>query len=407
MLKRFTLLTLFTILFCCIGFSQSPNLKMYAGPIQKNNLTTGNIGVIGTYDGGFYMLRTETEGFNVASVSINTSASLTIDKYDDKMRLKKSLSIEDIPMTIFNSAVDKSFEFFYQDGKDNLWLFYSDLESEVNRLYKMELEHDSFSFADPILVSELKERDGLDRRSTYYYTESQDKSRVAVYSFAGDRKLKGSNAYVEVFDNLLNSEWTMESSIPTYREDSFVSKALDISTANSNSIKAYTLSNDGVFNTVERIVEERDDTEYSYVVYSFSKNSSSHVVNVIDPKPIGLKSIKVNYSDNGNLRIYSLYSDDYKYSALEGIYISERNAETLEVIKEENVRLPPANRNAIVGGKSKKEKKIKSNFRLQGLHGLSDGSVILSAEAQTAGFVSGSVSYSYRDILLVKRLKSY
>ena len=75
------------------------------------------------------------------------------------------------------------------------------------------------AFEAPILVSELSiVNKRLDRRSNYSIVRSEDNSKFAVFSFVGSKSNEGSEAYVEVFDASMNSEWQMNTSIPEYNK---------------------------------------------------------------------------------------------------------------------------------------------------------------------------------------------
>ena len=102
----------------------------------SRGLLTGTIGVIGTVEDGYFLLRAISKGFSLYGMGVGTKGVLVVEKFNKDYVLEKSRKIEDIPMTVMNKANDKSFEFFYQDINKDIWLFYSDESDNKNLLFR-------------------------------------------------------------------------------------------------------------------------------------------------------------------------------------------------------------------------------------------------------------------------------
>lgn len=328
-------LVIFYILLTVQLQAQNKTLSIKIGEPEKKGLLTGLLGVVGTTDNGFYILRSKSKGFTLNRMAVGTKGELFLDLYDNNLKLKNSIPIKNIPVAILNKAKDKSFEFFTQDVNQNLWLFYSDESSGKNQLYKKMLNPNTNSFNEPILVAEHKIMSkGLDKRSTYNVIISENKEYIAVYSFTGNKKSTDSYVYVEIFDNNLNSKWKINTTIPEYQKGTFVSKAYGmLNEANTR----VSLSNNGILNIISEAYSKEakySKKEYVGIIYSFQDGKEKPEIKILDDEQIMDLTLVHDHEQNSGLKMVGFYTDDKKGKTVDGIVFKTFDPSSLETLDE-------------------------------------------------------------------------
>ena len=389
-------LLLITILFLSVSiqlFSQKQSLDIKVGDPTSKGVLTGMMGVVGTTSDGFYLLRSQSKGFSFYGMGVGTKGELSLEKYNKNLNHVQSIWIKDIPMTLLNKARGKSFEFFYQDGNEDLWLFYSDESKGYNQLFRKRLNEDSFE--EPILVSKQKiVAKELDRRSSYKIIESENKTSFAVYSFVGNSRTEKSYVYVEVFDNQMNSQWEMNTVAPDFDRDGYVSKAFSFSESLETKNRNIFLSDQGSLNIVKKAFNRKEKKNYLHIIYSFNKDIEEPVVNFLrnsDDKYI-LEAL-LTQDKEGSLKLAGFYSDTKRSKKINGIFLQNLDPFSLEIQDEKFIQfsnedkkaflfedeesMSKKNKNKIENGK---ELDVSANNLIRSLYVNENNSITVSSE---------------------------
>ncbi|WP_339922230.1 hypothetical protein [uncultured Cyclobacterium sp.] len=376
----------------------------------SRGLLTGTIGVIGTAEDGYFLLRAISKGFSLYGVGVGTKGVLVVEKFSKDYVLEKSRKIEDIPMTVMNKANDKSFEFFYQDKSKGIWLFYSDESDDKNRLFRKKLDQETLAFGKPIMVSEQPILDKkLDRRSSYSIVPSEDNSKFAVFSFVGSRSNEGSEAYVEVFDASMNSEWKMNTSIPEFQKGGQDTKLYGIiKSLNSNG--NVRLSNEGVFNMLSKVDIVKGGNEFMHFMYSFYRGIDDPVINYLKNTDKYLLRMSLVQDKNKDVRLVGYYSNDKKLRQIDGMFVQSLNPFTLAIDNEKFIPFSDENKvdflyqsEDYLTGKDKrkvekgKEMEVPSNTYIKSIFVNDDNSITLSSEYYQAYTYNGKLYHVNED----------
>ncbi|MBR9776214.1 MAG: hypothetical protein GYB55_14820 [Cytophagales bacterium] len=391
-------------------FAQEKTINVDIADPTSRGLLTGTIGVIGTAEDGHFLLRAISKGFSLYGMGVGTKGVLVVEKFNQKYVLEKSRKIEGIPMTLMNKANDKSFEFFYQDVNKDIWLFYSDEFKNNNRLFRKRLDQSTLAFEKPILVSEQAiVNKKLDRRSSYSIVHSEDNSKFAVFSFVGNKSHGKSEAYVEVFDASLNSEWKMNTSIPEYSRDGQETKFYGIlKSLNSNG--NIRLSNEGVFNMLSKVNVEKGGNEFMHFMYSFYRGIDDPVISYLKNTDKYLLRMSLIQDKNKDVRLAGYYSNDKKLKQIDGLFVQSLNPFTLAIDKQKYI--PFSNENKMdflyqsedyLSGKEKrklengKEMEVPSNTYIKSIFVNEDNSITLASEYYESYTYNGKIYHVNND----------
>ena len=333
------------------------NVELSASASRK--LSTRFIGIVGTTDEGIYILRLKSKGYSISGGGLGKKGELFLDKYDHESNLIKSKEIKDIPITIVSKAKDKSYEFFYQDEKEGIWLFYSDELKGENRLFRKRLNQETLDFEEPILVANhLIMKKGLDRRSNYSIIQSKDNNKFAIYSFSGNTRSRDAHAYVEVFDNSMNSEWVINATIPEFNKSGFESKFTNLKVAGYHK-EDILLSNDGRLNILNQVFVEKSWDEYEHILYSFHKGISEPVIHYLKNSDKYFVDLSLAHHKNGSIKIVGFYSNEKGLNPIDGLFVQSLAPLSLAVKAEEYIPFSEEDKvNFYFGGREKASKKV-------------------------------------------------
>ena len=342
-------------------FAQEKTINVEITDPTSKGLLTGTIGVIGTVDDGHFLLRAISKGFSLYGKGVGTKGVLVVEKLNQKYELEKSRKIEDIPMTVMNKAKDKSFEFFYQDKDKDIWLFYSDAFNNKNRLFRKKLDQE------------------------------------------------GSEAYVEVFDALMNSEWQMNTSIPEYDKSGPDTKLFGmIKSLNSNG--NIRLSNEGVFNMLSKVDIVKGGNEFMHFMYSFYRGIDDPVITYLKNTDKYLLRMSLIQDKNKDVRLAGYYSNDKKLKQIDGLFVQSLNPFTLAIDKQKFI--PFSNENKMdflyqsedyLSGKEKrklengKEMEVPSNTYIKSIFVNEDNSITLASEYYESYTYNGKIYHVNND----------
>jgi hypothetical protein len=391
-------------------FAQEKTINVEITDPTSKGLLTGTIGVIGTVEDGLFLLRAISKGFSMYGKGVGTKGVLVVEKLNQKYELENSQKIEDIPMTVMNKAKDKSFEFFYQDKDKDIWLFYSDAFNNKNRLFRKKLDQETLAFEAPILVSELPiVNKKLDRRSNYNIIRSEDNSKFAVFSFVGSKSNEGSEAYVEVFDASMNSEWQMNTSIPEYDKGGPDTKLFGmIKSLNSNG--NIRLSNEGVFNMLSKVDIVKGGNEFMHFMYSFYRGIDDPVITYLKNTDKYLLRMSLIQDKNKDVRLAGYYSNDKKLKQIDGLFVQSLNPFTLAIDKQNFIPFSNENKmdflyqsESYLSGKEKrkiekgKEMEVPSNTYIKSIFVNEDNSITLASEYYESYTYNGKIYHVNND----------
>jgi len=370
------------ICFCLsiqIANAQTKKLSIKVGEAERKGLAEGVIGVVGTDDDGFYVLRMKSRGMVFYGIPLGTKGELYLDYYSNNLVLKKSAELENITMTLLNKSKGKTYEFFAQDDSDNLYIYYSNKDDNVNNLYKSKINAKSLNVEDAELVRQFEiKNDKLDRRATFSTIQSEDKSKMAIFSSISERKSTQSSTYVEVFDASLNSLWHHQSDIPQYEEGKFRSNAFSFGSEQStmvNTTKGLSLSNDGVLNLMSKVYEDSKKgtlfggrKDYMHLIYAFAEDNEKPVIRSFANKTAYIVELMIQHSKNDQLRLAGYYSNEEKFS-VDGVMFLDLNPTTLETnqsnlveFNDEQIKAFLISSNADPNKKARADKKLKKKM---------------------------------------------
>lgn len=394
MRSNFLLITVFFLIVQLELLSQSKSISIEVADPTSKGLLNGCLGVVGTSDDGFYLLKSKTKGFSLYGVGIGTKGELSIENYNNEFIAVRSLDIKGISLTILNKAKGKSYEFFYQDKNKQIWMFYSDESQGYNRLYRKRLNQEKFDFEEPVLVTKHKIKGNkLDRRSSYNIIQSADESNFAIYSFVGNKESNKSYVYVEVFDNLLNSQWEMNTTVQEYRKSGYVSKAFGIEESRLN--KNICLSNEGTLNIVRKVFKEKQE-DYIHIVYSFYEKIEKPIMNVLSNSEKYLLEMSLIQDKLGDLKLTGFYSDTNDSKSIDGLFIQNLDPYSINIKDERFISFSSKERLDFIYQDletlSKKNKKriekgegleISSNTFIRSIYVNANNSITMSSEYYT------------------------
>lgn len=329
------------ILVCFMGISLSGQINE---TLFKNS-EVRNLKVIEEYYGA--VGHTE-EAVLLLKVKEIANGSITLEKFDQDLKLIKSKVISGITVSLNNKHNGETFEFFYQNINGDIFLFYSNLIGEFNILFRKKLNDKTLVFDAPIEVAKLPLiNKKTDRRSSFGLVESDDKSHYAIYSFVTHKSEESTYSYIEVFNNQLESKWKKEETITDYKSEKlkkFTIKPLSNARQGKFPLDTYTmnlsnttvrsnvqlsLSNKGVLNILES--NEKNIYNRFYMLYAFSEN------NPVKKKELILKEGNLFYIDislkhdlENNLNVIGFY-DDERVTSFDGIVFEKYDPVNLDL----------------------------------------------------------------------------
>jgi len=359
------------ILFFLIGislnvFSQIQKINLQTGHIERNkklnaDKVEGTLGKSGDY---FFILRSNDRERGEAQ-----KKKLSIEKYDSRLNHKKTVPIEDIYLVSYRELLgkdDKCFEFFVRDGGDNLYLFYSQIKSDYNYLYKMKLNPKTVIFERAEEVSkQIMPNSDLDRRMTYITSISKDRNHLAISSIMGSEKNADYNIYIEVFNGLMESQWVQNTLLPRYNEGDTKQASEYLVDFNYRGVgeTLIGISNQGVFNITKQVGRETRSMR-KHLVYSFKDGESAPVINEIKFDGKNIDTFSFTYDDDGFLRVIGCFY--YDKNKIDGLAYLKMDAVSLEKTQTNLIEFDAKNMEdfltAVNPPNKKKDKKLKDIY---------------------------------------------
>jgi len=334
------------LLFCCLlfafqfTFAQKKTISIQVSEKKKKKVIEGLLKIVGSTEDGFFALKGKADGMNISGLSLSGKYYPVLEYYTNDFELVNSLEIKELMMPTLNMSKAKLYEFFAQDKNDDLFLYYSELVGDKNTLARKKLDMKSFQLTDKTIVREFNDSGKkLDRRWGYKHTQSKDKSKLAIFSSEAERKGKESYAYVEVFDDELNSLWTMEAILPHYEESVYSNKSFEFISEESTMMNVHnsiSLSNDGVLNVMAKAYSDekegflfRRPTDYMHLIYSFSEGNEKPVIRSFPNEKAYIVEMMIQHDKNDNLRLAGFYSNSEKLN-VDGLLFLDLNPATLK-----------------------------------------------------------------------------
>lgn len=398
MKKKTTLFLLLSLFIFNPSFGQKsePELKIY--PEQKKSSRENIKGVVGQDDGGYYILKTKRLGITLIIVPIGAKQKMVLEYYDKNLKLKSSIPLKGIHKKT-SLSVKKSFEFFAQDGRQNLYLFYSQKIENRTVLYKSKLDKNSLVFSNPEIISQLKNINNRSRQASYRLLTSQNGLKKAVVSIVEAEDLDNSIVNIDYLNSDLEKISTLEEIVPYKEEDIAIKNEYYDQQVGNKNISDILLTNSGDVVAIARVDVDGSflKVNYEYNLVGFSENQRQAQITKIN---IGSKSIlsatlAASRDSSNNIQCYGFYnSRPDRPDNIKGSFSLLVNAEDLIVAKEkfndfnkEDVLdfLIPEDRNT-KGNKKLKERLDKGkdprnmNYYLRDINYLNDGSYTVMAE---------------------------
>lgn len=328
--------------------AQNRDISIRISESEGKGLTEGNLGVIGTTDDGFYVLRTRGGGsLGIVGMTIGGNAAIFVDKYTNNLKRVKTASIEGVGMLIAGRAKGSSYEFAIQDEDQNLYVYFSEFVKGVNRLYSLRLDTKSFEFTDEKLIYEDKRANKrLDRRATYAYVESEDRKKFSIYSFANERYGRESEIYAETFNRKMQSEWKMYEKVDGYRNGTIYTTAFSTSSNSSvgNTTFSISLSNTGVLNVMQKIYDDSFANllgagNYMHQIYTLTGEGGRLKSKVFDNEEKFIVEAMIRHDQNDNLSLVGYIGD--RERLIDGVIFRNMDPVTFKTITEKIINFSP------------------------------------------------------------------
>jgi len=331
----------------CISFlglqAQKKNLDIQISETQGKGLAEGNLGVVGTTEDGFYVLRIKASALSALGMGVGGKASIFVDKYTNK-NLRKVATAE---IAGVGRVKGSSYEFALQDSEENLYVYFSEYVKGINSLYSLRLDPKSFEFVDEKLVyQDKKSNKRLDRRATYALVESPDKNKFAIYSFVNERFSRSSHIYVETFSREMNSEWIKYEIVEGTQEGNDKTPAFGVSTNSSigNTTFSISLSNNGVVNIMQKNYDDSfknliGGRDYFHEVYSLSSETKKLKSKVFDNEDKYIVEAMIQHDQNDNLSMVGFVGD--KERLIDGVIFRTMDPITFKTVAQKVVTFSP------------------------------------------------------------------
>lgn len=339
-------LTLTTFLLMCFALSSAFSQRLYEdisikiSESEGKGLAEGHLGVVGTTDDGFYVLRIKGSSALGLGQSMSGNASLYVDKYTNDLKRKQTAFIEGVGMAIVGRSRGSVYEFATQDEDQNLYVFFSEYVKGVNSLYSLKLDDDRFEFVDEQLIySDRKANKRLDRRGTYAIVESEDRNKFAVYSFTNERFGRNSEIYAETFNRKMESEWKMYEVVESYQRGNVTNAAFQTSTHSSARNKTFSisLSNNGVMNVMQKIYDDSfanlfGANNYFHQIYTLSGQSGRLEYTIFDNEEKFIVEAMIRHDQNDNLNLVGYVGD--RERLIDGVIFRSMDPLSFNTVKE-------------------------------------------------------------------------
>jgi len=340
-----------TLLLCLtiLGLqAQNRKVAVEISEAQGKGLSEGNLGVVGTTEDGFYVLRIKGGRMNTVGISLSNKSTIFVDKYTNKgLKRVATADIEGIELGVAGRVKGSSYEFALQDSDDNLYVYFSEYVKGINSLYSLRLDPNSFEFVDEKLIyQDKKVTKRLDRRATYAFVESEDKSKFAIYSFVNEKFSRVSHIYVETFSRDLNSEWIKYEIVEGTQQGNDKTPAFGVSSNSSvsNTTFSISLSNDGVVNIMQKNYEDSfvnmlGAGNYFHEIYSLSPDSKKMKSKIFDNEEKYIVEAMIQHDQNDNLSLVGYVGDREKL--IDGVIFRTMDPVTFKTINQKVINFSP------------------------------------------------------------------
>ena len=326
--------------------AQERDISISISEAQGKGLTEGNLGVVGTTDDGFYVLRVRG-GAGLAGLNAGANSSIFVDKYNNNLQRTNTALIEGVGMAVTGRANGSSYEFSVQDEAGNLYVYFSEFVKGVNSLYSLKLDTKKFEFIDERLIyDDIEPNRRLDRRATYAIVESEDKNMFAVYSFVNERFGYDSEIYVECFNKKMESEWKMYEKVKGDQRGNVNNAAFNTSTNSSvgNTTFSISLSNKGVVNVMQKIYDDSFANllgagNYFHQVYTLSGEGKRLKTKVFDNEDKFIVEAMIQHDQNDNLSLVGYVGD--RERIIDGVIFRSMDPLSFEKITERVIAFSP------------------------------------------------------------------
>lgn len=344
MKNKYYFLSLFLILIYGADIiAQDEPIYIEIGESDRKGMFDGIHGVVGKVDDGFYVLRTKTKSALIGGLSVGGPAELYVDKYNNDLMLEHSTEIDGIGLTPAGKIYGSEYEFCLQDDQDNLYVYFSEFVKGFNSLYRLRYDPDKKKFVDEVLVYKDKRANKwLDRRGSFDFVETLDRSKFAIYSFVNERNVDYTDAFAAVYNRDLSLVWSMREEIDGY---SLLGATFSLSYQKTfKSVVgrnlSLSLSNDGIFNIMRRIYNDKLfnlSNEYSHLIYSLAGPDVEPHQRFFDFEDTDIIEAMIKHDQNGELNLVGYIGDNRRF--IQGVVFINMDAINLTTITERNAKL--------------------------------------------------------------------
>lgn len=376
--------------------------------------------MVGLYDSGFYLLKTKKLGFSLLLFPIAEKQKLILEYYDKNFVLKGTIPLNNIHQKMYN-RVDNSFEFFAQDEKENLFIFYSKKFESKTILYKSKLDRESLEFTNPEIISEQKNIKKNSRQKSYKLLRSPNGQKKAIVSIVESEDKDKTNINIDFLDKDFNKISSTEEILPFKKVNVAFEDIYFVTRIENNNIPKIVLSNNGEIAVLARVDRDKSrfKLDYEYSLVGFSENQKPARITKLNIGKKSILSLSLAFPDDGgnqflcygffNTRKINKYNIDGNFS----LFI---DAQSLEILEESILEFDLEDiSNFLIpkGSKSKKNTKLREQLQkgkdhlsrlyyLRNINHFDDGSYTVMAEIFMVQAIVGlSTVYFCQDMVFL------
>jgi len=261
-------------------------------------------------------------GFNVLRLrlrqeSLVTGDQIFLERYDDKMRLKKSQKIN-----LKYKSKNRKFEDLVKIG-GQLYLFtsFNNQAQKKNYLFYQKISPRLTPSKNLVKIGEIDTRSKY-KEGSFDLALSRDSSKVLIYNQLPYQKNEPERFSLRVFDKDLQELWTKDITLP-YNDDVF-------------EIEEYRIDKDGNVYLLGVVYQERNQVRrrglptYGYTVLAYLNGGTETQEYRIELGDKFITELTFRVANDGNLVCSGFYSERGTISA-KGTYFLRMNAKTKEI----------------------------------------------------------------------------
>jgi len=306
------ILSIIVVLACSSGWSQNRPATIKWGEELKEPMGTFLSKIVAIRPDGFYALRRNNDN------AINGNPKAFIERYNDRMNLRRSREIE-----LKYSGKQRELEdVIMLGGQLYLLTSFHNQVKKKNYLFRQTIDNNRLTAGrDLDLVGEIDARN-LQREGAFNFTISSDSSRLLVHNQLPYQKGEPERFALRVFDEQFQEIWSQNIVLP-YNDENFEVESYQID-RNGN---VYIL---GVIYQDNSQRRRRGSPTYQYSILAYKNKGAEIDEYLIDLDNVFITDLTFRADNQGNLVCSGFFSEKGTYS-VRGTYFFRVDTETKEI----------------------------------------------------------------------------